>query len=92
MIVSWRHKGLKLLYVGGDRSKIRPDMVDKAYRILSILNVAEYPEDIDLPGFHLHSLRGELKGFWSVTVSRNYRIIFRFSGQHVHDVNLIDYH
>lgn len=92
MIVSFRHKGLKLLYSNGDRSKIRPDIVDKAERILSLLDVAECPEDIDLPGFGLNSLRGNLKGYWSVKLSRNHRIIFRLEGKHVHDVELIDYH
>jgi toxin HigB-1 len=90
--VSWRHKGLKLLQVNGDCSKIRPDIVDKVQRILTALNIAEEPKDVDLPGFHLHVLRGDLKGFWSVMVSRNHRIIFRFSNNHVHDVNLVDYH
>jgi toxin HigB-1 len=92
VIVSWRHKGLKLLYVDGDGSKIRPDLTDKVQRILSVLDVAEEPGDVDLPGFHLHALRGDLKGFWSVTVSRNHRIIFRFNARHVSDVNLVDYH
>jgi proteic killer suppression protein len=92
VIRSWRHKGLKLLYVDGDRSKIRPDLTDKAQRILSVLAVASEAADVDLPGFHLHPLKGDLRGFWSVTVSRNHRIIFRFSNNHVHDVTLIDYH
>lgn len=87
-----RHKGLKLLHLHGDRSKIRPDIVDKVQRVLSLLSVAELPEDVDLPGFGLHALRGNLKGFWSVTVSRNHRIIFRFDNKHVHDVDLVDYH
>lgn len=92
MIVSLRHKGLKLLYVDGDCSRIRPDLVDKVQRILSVLDVAEEPGDVDLPGFRLHALRGDLKGFWSVTVSRNHRIVFRLINGHAHDVNLVDYH
>jgi proteic killer suppression protein len=92
MIVSIRHKGLRLLYEKGDRSKIRPDLVDKVERLLTLLDEAEQPGDVDLPGFGLHPLKGELKGLWSVTVSRNHRIIFRFDGRHVTDVQLVDYH
>lgn len=61
-------------------------------RILSFLHVAEEPNDVDLPGFHLHTLRGDSNGFWRITVSRNHRIVFRFCGKHVHDVNFVDYH
>ena len=92
MIVSIRHKGLKLLCQKGDRSKIRPDIADKAERFLTLLDQAEHPEDVDLSGFGLHALRGDMKGFWSVSVSRNHRIIFRFEGGHVRDVDLVDYH
>lgn len=92
MIVSFKHKGLKLLFEQGDRSKIRPDIADKVDRFLSLLNQAEVASDVDLPGFGLHALKGELKGYWSATMSRNHRIIFRFSGQDAMDVQLIDYH
>lgn len=92
MIVSFRHKGLRLLYEKGDRSRIRPDIAAKAERILSVLDQAEQPEDVDLPGFGLHALKGNLKGVWSVSVSRNHRIVFRLVNGHVHDVDLMDYH
>lgn len=48
--------------------------------------------DMDLPGFRLHRLKGDLAGFWSVTVSSNWRVIFRFEGGHASDVDLVDYH
>lgn len=92
MIVRFRHKGLKLLYEQGDRSKIRADLVDKVERFLSILDQAEEASDVNLPGFGLHALKGDLKGFWSVTISRNHRIIFRFEKAGATDVDLIDYH
>jgi proteic killer suppression protein len=92
MIVGIKHKGLKLLFEKADRSRIRPDLVDKVERVLTLLQQAERPEDIDLPGLGLHALKGNLKGFWSVTVSRNHRIIFRMASQNVFDVELIDYH
>jgi proteic killer suppression protein len=92
MIVSFRHKGLKLLHEKSDRSKIRADLVDKVERMLSLLEQAEQPEDVDLPGCGLHPLKGNLKGSWSLIVSRNHRIVFRMAGQNVRDVDLIDYH
>ena len=64
----------------------------KIERILARLDVATQPEMMNLPGFGLHPLKGELKGFWSVCVTGNWRIIFRFDGSHVSDVDLVDYH
>jgi proteic killer suppression protein len=56
------------------------------------LDVSLTPSDLDLPGYALHTLKGDLKGFWSVRVSGNWRIIFRFQDGDVFDVNLVDYH
>ncbi|OFX10184.1 MAG: peptidase [Alphaproteobacteria bacterium RIFOXYD12_FULL_60_8] len=92
MIGGFRHKGLKLLYEKGDRRRVSPDLADKAERILARLDIANAPADMDLPGFRLHPLKGDLAGFWSVSVSGNWRIIFRFDGVHACDVDLIDYH
>jgi proteic killer suppression protein len=92
MIVGFKHKGLRLLYEKGDRSKIRPDLVDKAQRFLTLLDQAEQPADLDLPGFGLHALKGDMKGFWSVGVSRNHRLVFRLGERGAFDVDLIDYH
>lgn len=92
MIQSFRHKGLKRLY-GKDVAKgLSADMVPKITRILARLDVATRPEMMNLPGLNLHPLKGELKGFWSVWVTGNWRIIFRFDGGHVCDVDLVDYH
>lgn len=92
MGMRFRHKGLKLLYEQGDRSKIRADIADKVNRFLTVLDQAEVPGDVDLPGFNLHELKGNLRGFWSATISRNHRIIFRFGPHGAEDVNLVDYH
>ncbi|WP_299437550.1 type II toxin-antitoxin system RelE/ParE family toxin [uncultured Rhodospira sp.] len=92
MIVGIRHKGLKLLYEQGDRRKISAGHVGKIERILARLDQAARPEDMDLPGFRLHPLKGDLAGVWSVGVSGNWRIVFRFDGADVCDVDLIDYH
>lgn len=92
MIVSFRHKGLKLLYAKGDRRRVESEYVDKIERILARLDEATQPANMGLPGFRLHPLKGDLAGYWSVSVSGNWRIIFRFEGGHACDVDLIDYH
>jgi len=92
MIRGFRHKGLKLLFEKGDRRKVQSKHADKIERILARLEEASEPGNMDLPGFRLHPLKGDLAGFWSVTVSGNWRVVFRFEGGHAGDVDLIDYH
>jgi proteic killer suppression protein len=92
VIVGFRHKGLKLLFEKGDRRRLRPEHADKVARILARLDEASEVANMDLPGFRLHSLKGDFAGYWSVTVSGNWRIVFRFEGGHAGDVDLIDYH
>lgn len=92
MIRTFRHRGLKRLYERGDRSQFRPDLVAKIERILARLEVAGRPEDLDLPGYRLHRLTGDLRGQWAVTVSANYRIVFRFAEGGAEDVDFLDYH
>ncbi len=92
MIVGFRHRGLRLLFENGDRRRIMPEHVDKIERVLARLEEASSVRDMNLPGFRLHRLRGDLAGHWSVTVSGNWRIVFRFEGGHASDVDLIDYH
>lgn len=92
MIERFRHKGLKRLFQEGDAKGISPDLLEKLENILFVLNRARRPEDMNLPGFRLHRLKGNLKGFWSVTVRANWRVIFRFEGGDTYDVDLIDYH
>lgn len=92
MIRSFRHKGLKRLYEDDESKGVQADHLEKIGNILAVLNAAEKPEDMNLPGFGLHRLRGDLKGFWSVTVRANWRIIFRFENGAAYDVDLVDYH
>jgi len=92
MIRNVKHRGLRLLLETGDRSKIRADLVDKANRFLDALDSATTPAEVDLPGFRLHRLSGNLQGYWSVILSRNHRIIFRFEDGNAYDVDLVDYH
>lgn len=92
MIVRFRHKGLKLLYEKGDRRKLPAEHVGKIERILARLDEAAAPSHMSLPGFRLHPLKGDLAGSWSVNISGNWRIVFRFEGSNACDVDLIDYH
>jgi len=92
MIRSFKHRGLKRFYERDDRSGVRSDLADGIQEIMTILDEADSAQELDLPGYRLHPLKGNLKGFWSVTVRANWRIIFRFEGPDVFDVELIDYH
>ncbi len=92
MIDNFKHRGLKRLYQTGDNSKLRSDIADKAERFLSVLDEAVCLDDIDLPGYRLHALTGNRRGFYSVTMSKNHRIIFRFDDGTAYDVDLVDYH
>jgi len=92
MIESIRHKGLKLFYERGDASKVTPSHVKRLRLILTLLAAAESIEDLNFPGSDLHSLKGEMKGFWAVKVSGNWRIVFRFEKGDVYDVDYLDYH
>jgi proteic killer suppression protein len=92
MIKNFRHRGLQLLFERGDRSRIRPDVVTKVERVLARLNAASEPKDMEAPGFGLHALTGDRKGFWSVVISRNWRLIFRFEDGNACDIDFLDYH
>ncbi len=92
MIRSFKHRGLKRLYEDDDRRGIRPDLAKTVQEILTVLDDALSPQELNLPGYHLHPLKGDMKGFWSVTVRANWRVVFRFEGNDAFDVELIDYH
>jgi toxin HigB-1 len=92
VIVGFRHKGLKRLFEKDDAAGIRPDLIDKVRTILVQLDEAAAIDDMRLTSFHLHALKGDRKGFWSVTVRSNWRIIFSFDDGAADDVELIDYH
>jgi proteic killer suppression protein len=92
LIWNFRHKGLQRLYEKASGRGLSAEMVPKIERILARLDVADQPEMMNLPGYRLHPLKGELKGFWSVWITGNWRMIFRFDGGHVCDVDLVDYH
>jgi proteic killer suppression protein len=92
MIRSFRHRGLKGLYDGRTERRVAPEHVQKLRDILAVLDRSRTPEDMNLPGFRLHQLRGELRGHWAVSVSGNWRVTFRFEEGEVADVDYLDYH
>ena len=92
MIRSFRHRGLRRLYERGDSSGIGANLLDRISLALADLDAASKPSDIDLPGYRLHPLRGDLRGLWSIAISGNWRLTFRFEDGDVYDVDLVDYH
>jgi toxin HigB-1 len=92
VIRSIRHKGLRRLYERDDSRGVVAEHVVKLRDILARLDAAGCVGDLDVPGFRLHSLKGELTGFWAVTVRANWRIVFRIHEGDVFDVDYTDYH
>ncbi len=76
----------------GDPSGVGPGLAERVSLALADLDDARKPSDLDLPGYRLHPLKGNLKGFWSIAVSGNWRIVFRFDDGDAYDVDLVDYH
>ena len=94
-LVRFRHKGLRQLYQDGSAKGIQPAMADKLRKILFALETAESLEQLRrFPGWKLHPLKGDLQGFWSLTVTGNWRLIFSHDEQTntANDIDLIDYH
>ena len=92
MIRTFRHRGLRRLYERGDPSRVRSDQAERISLALADLDAAGKPSDLDLPGYRLHPLRGDPKGFWSISITANWRTVFRFEQGDAIDVDLVDYH
>jgi proteic killer suppression protein len=92
MIRTIRHKGLGRLYEENDPRGVMAEHVERLRDILTRLDHAEAPSDLDLPALRLHALKGKLKGLWAVTVRANWRVTFRFSESDAFDVDYLDYH
>jgi toxin HigB-1 len=92
VIQNFRRRGLRRLFEHGDGSKVSADQLRRISDVLFHLDRARVPGDLDLPGYRLHRLKGDLQGYWSVTISGNWRIVFRFENGAAFDVDLIDYH
>jgi len=91
-IKKFRHKGLKKFFESGIKSGIQAAHANKIELILDLLSGAQEAKDMNFPGSNFHSLRGDLRGVFSVHVNGNWTIIFRFEKGDAHDVNLVDYH
>ena len=92
MIISFQHKGLCKFYETGSKQGIVAKHETKLQMILVALDIAEAPEELDLPAFSLHALKGDLKNYWSIKVNGNWRVIFRFKGNDVELLDYLDYH
>ena len=94
MIKSIRHKGLRVLWTDGDGSKLPSALIVKIEIMLEVIDtIDQVPGDLAaFQHWNPHKLSGTLKDQWSLKVNKNYRITFRFDGQHAHDVDYIDYH
>lgn len=92
MIASFRHRGLKRLFEHDDHRGLSAAHVEKIKRVLARLDEATEVRNMALPGFALHPLKGKFKGLWAVSVSGNWRVVFRFERNNAYDVDLVDYH
>ena len=92
MIVSFAHKGLARYFRTGSKSGIQPVHAARLTLILSLFDVAKSADDINVPGFGLHPLKGDMKGYFAVNVSGNWRLVFKQKGDDMELVDYLDYH
>jgi proteic killer suppression protein len=92
MIKSFAHKGLETFFRTGSKKGIQPTHATKLRSQLAALNQAKSARDLSAPSWRLHELKGDLRGYHSISVNGNWRIIFRFAGMDVELVNYLDYH
>ena len=92
MIFKIKHRGLRAFWEKGEIGRLNANWIGRIDRIMNALDQAQTAGDVDFPGFRLHRLKGEYQGFYTVDVSGNWRIVFRFDGSDACDIDLIDYH
>ncbi len=92
MIGTWRHKGLKRFYETGSRSGIQPAHASRLRMQFAAMETAHSVDDMDIPGFRLHPLKGSDRGRWSIWVNGNWRLTFEFRDGNVHVLDYEDYH
>lgn len=92
MINSFKSNALKRFYERGDESQVNPNHRKRIREILTVLDIIKTVDEIFYPSWKLHPLKGDLKGYWSLVVNGNWRIIFRIEDEEVYDVDLTDYH
>ena len=88
----FRHKGLERLFASGETQGVSAQQAKRLRRLLASLSTATSPLNMNIAGYQLHALVGDRKGEWSVSVSGNWRLVFRFDGENATDVDLVDYH
>lgn len=92
MIMNFKHRGLQSLFFEGNSAKVRQSHLKRLRLILAKLNASKHISDMNFPGSDLHQLKGDKKGFWAISVSANWRLIFRFENENVYDLDYLDYH
>lgn len=92
MIKSIQHKGLRKLFETGNSAGVQASHVKRLRLQLAALDTAQSVEDMNIPGFRLHPLKGEMRGRWAITVSGNWRMTFEFRDGNAYVVNYEDYH
>jgi len=92
MIKGFKHKGLEKFFLRGTKAGIQAKHANRLRIILGRLHASTTPQDMDLPGLNLHELTGNRKGIWSIKVSGNWRVTFKFQGEDAYIVNYEDYH
>ncbi len=92
MIRSFAHKGLEAFFLDGIKKGIQAKHAQKLADLLDRLNASSALKDMNFPGSGLHQLKGKLRGYWSVKVSGNWRVIFRFKNGDAYDIDYVDYH
>jgi proteic killer suppression protein len=92
MIRSFKHKGLRKFHESGSTAGIQSDHAQKLRMMLAALDTAIAIEDMDIPGYRLHPLKGSRQGLWTITVNKNWRVTFAFENGNVYIVDYEDYH
>ncbi len=92
MIKSFRHKGLRALFESGSAAGVQPNHAVKLRMQLAALDSAQTIDDMSIPGFRLHPLKGTLSGRWSISVSGNWRVTFEFRDGNAYGLDYEDYH
>ena len=92
MIKSFQHKGLRKLYETASLAGVQASHGKRLRMQLAALDTAQTIEDMDIPGFRLHPLKGELQGRWSITVNANWRMTFEFKDGNAYVLDYEDYH
>jgi proteic killer suppression protein len=92
MLQSFQHKGLRQLYELGHTKLLPAPYLSKIENMLGVIDQAETVDEIGVfPGWRLHELKGKFKGYWSITVSGNWRITFRFEDGDAFDLDFVDF-